>query len=83
MGNEQQGKTRVRIFTDQFMIIGDIAMFSDTRLTDFIVGAHSFIAVTDVSVSKLDGEVLFSAEFINLQRDRIVMVLPEDMVTQT
>ena len=63
------------------MIVGDIAMFADSRLTDFIVSAHAFIALTDVSVSTLDGKMLFTTPFLNVQKETIVIIVPEDMVT--
>jgi hypothetical protein len=80
MVDQDQGKTRIRIYTDRFMIVGDIAMFSDTRLTDYIVSAHTFIAVTRAVVQTMDEKVLFSTDFLNLQKDKIVLIAPEAMV---
>jgi hypothetical protein len=77
---EDQGKTRIRLYTDQFMIVGEIAMFPDTRLTDYIVGAHDFIAVTDAVVQTREEKVLFSADFLNVQKNKIVFIVPEAMV---
>jgi hypothetical protein len=78
--DQDQGKTRIRIYTDRFMIVGEIAMFSDTRLTDYIVSAHTFIAVTQAVVQTLDEKVLFSTEFLNVQKDKIALIAPEAMV---
>jgi len=75
-----QGRTRIRLYTDQFMIAGEIAMFPDTRLTDYIVGAHDFIAVTDAVVRTREDQVLFSADFLNVQKNKIVLIVPETMV---
>jgi hypothetical protein len=80
MEDQGQGRTRIRIYTDQFVIVGDIAMFPDTRLTDYIVGAHSFIAVTNAVVQTLEEKVLFSSEFLNMQKSEIVLIVPESMV---
>jgi len=80
MTEDQQDRTKVRIYTDQFMIVGDIAMFADSRLTDFMVSAHDFIAVTDVAVNNLDGKPLFKTAFLNVQKERIAIILPESMV---
>ena len=75
-----QDRTKVRIYTKQFMIVGDIAMFADSRLTDFMVGAHEFIALTNVAVSALDGKTLFTSAFLNVQKEKIVIIMPEEMV---
>jgi Family of unknown function (DUF6812) len=80
MGNQAQDRTKIRIYTDRFLIVGEIAMFSDARLTDYIVGAHVFIAVTNAIVQTLEEKVLFSADFLNVQKDKIVVIVPEMMV---
>jgi hypothetical protein len=80
MEDQGQDKTKIRLYTDQFVIIGEIAMFTDTRLTDYIVGAHAFIAVTNAVVQNLEGKVLFSADFLNVQKSEIVVIVPEAMV---
>jgi hypothetical protein len=80
MEDQGQDRTKIRIYTDQFMIIGNIAMFPDTRLTDYMVSAHAFIAVTDAVVQTLEEKVLFNSEFINVQRNKIVVIVPESMV---
>jgi hypothetical protein len=81
MTEDQQDRTQVRIYTDQFMIVGDIAMFVDSRLTDFMTSAHDFIAVTDVTVKTLDGKPLFKTAFLNVQKEKVTIILPERMVT--
>jgi hypothetical protein len=80
MEDQGQGRTRIRLYTDQFMIVGEIAMFPDTRLTDYMVGAHDFIAVTDAVVQTREDKVLFSADFLNVQKNKIVLIVPEAMV---
>jgi hypothetical protein len=80
MTEEHEDRTRVHIYTDRFMIDGEIAMYADARLTDFIVGANCFIAVTDAVVHDLDKKVLFRADFLNLQKEKIVMIMPAVMV---
>ena len=81
MTEDNQDRTRVRIYTDQFMIIGDIAMFADSRLTDYMVSAHDFIAITDATVHTLGGKSLFKTAFLNVQKEKINITLPESMVT--
>jgi hypothetical protein len=80
MEDQGQDRTKIRIYTDQFMIVGDIAMFPNTRLTDFMVGAHEFIAVTNVVVQNLEEKVLFSSDFVNIQKNKINVIVPETMV---
>jgi hypothetical protein len=80
MEDQGQGMTRIRLYTDQFMIVGEIAMFPDTRLTDYMVGAHTFIAVTNAVVQTLEEKVLFSSDFLNVQKNKIIVIAPEAMV---
>ncbi|BBO90160.1 hypothetical protein [Desulfosarcina ovata] len=80
MQEEPQDRTKVRIYTDQFIIVGEIAMFSDTRLTDYIISAHDFIAITHAQVCNLENKVLFNADFLNLQKDKVVIIVPETMM---
>lgn len=80
MEDQGQGRTKIRLYTDQFMIVGEIAMFPDTRLTDYIVSAQTFIAVTNAVIQTLEEKVLFSTDFLNVQKDKIVVIVPEAMV---
>lgn len=80
MEDQEQDRTKVRLYTDQLVIIGEIAMFPDTRLTDYIVCAHSFVAVTNAVVQSLEGKVLFSTDFLNVQKNKIIVIVPEAMV---
>lgn len=81
MTNDSQNQTAVHIYTDQFMIAGEIAMYADNRLTDYIVGAHSFIAVTHAVVHDTNNQLLFKADFLNVQKSKIVIIVPAAMVT--
>ena len=80
MREEPQDRTKVRIYTDQFIISGEIAMYSDSRLTDYIISAHDFIAVTNAQVRNLAEKSLFGADFLNIQKDKIEIIVPEVMV---
>jgi hypothetical protein len=72
-----QDKTNVRIYTDQYIIEGDIGMFSGIRMTDYINSAHEFVAVTSACVLNLEEKVLFRAGFLNVHKNRIVIIVPE------
>jgi hypothetical protein len=80
MEDERKDRTTVRIYTDNFMILGEIAMFPDTRLTDYIIGARDFVAIINAVVHDFEEKALFSTEFLNIQKDKIVAIMPEAMV---
>lgn len=80
MTNDHQDRTAVHIYTDQFMITGEIAMYADNRLTDYMASAHDFIAVTSAVVHDTDRHELFKAEFLNVQKSKIVVIVPASMV---
>lgn len=73
-----QDRTTVHIYTAQFVIVGDIAMFADTRLTDYMISAHDFIAVTDARVRDIEGRPLFKSRFLNIQKDKVIMITPAE-----
>lgn len=80
MEETSQDKTTVRIYTDRFIVVGDIGMFSGTRMTDYIINAHEFIAVTHARVLSLEEKVLFRADFLNVQKSKIVIIVPESEI---
>ena len=81
MGEEREDRTKIRILTEQFVIIGEIAMFPDTRLTDYIIGAREFVAITNAEVRDLEGQKVFcKTEFLDVQKDKIIIITPEQMV---
>ena len=83
MAETYQDRTKVHILTDQFKIIGEIAMFADTRLTDYMLSAHDFIAVTGAAVHDFENNPLFNADFLNVKKDKIVIIVPAAMVKPT
>ncbi|CAN0091879.1 unnamed protein product [Phaeothamnion confervicola] len=76
--SETQGKTRVTILTGAYRIKGYIDLIPGARLTDFIVEAKSFVAVTDVEVWELHlgGRQILAANFIDVSKDHIQIVMP-------
>lgn len=74
----EQTKTRVTILTSAYRIKGYIDLIPGARLTDFIVDAKSFVAVTDAEVWELHlgGRQVLAAEFIDVSRDHIQIVMP-------
>jgi len=71
---------KVRIFTPNYRIDGEIAQFAGERLTDYMVSAKSFLAVTRAAVYSPEGQELFCASFLNVQRDRIELIVPDELI---
>ncbi len=73
-----ESKTKVTILTSAYRIKGYIDLLPGARLTDFIVDAKSFVAVTDAEVWELHlgGRQVLAAEFIDVSRDHIQIVTP-------
>jgi hypothetical protein len=76
--NDDAGRQKVIIFTRHFEIKGDLAIYQGVRLTDYMNESKSFVSVTDVEVKDRSGEMRFKAKFLNVRRDEIVIILPED-----
>lgn len=72
-------KSEVIIFTRDFLIRGKIALVPGARLTDYIVDANPFIAVTDVEVRNMHGRLLLTTPFLNISRGHIVIILPSEL----
>jgi hypothetical protein len=56
---------------------GRIHIRRDQRFKDELDGNEKFLALTDVTVMKSDGQTLFQAPFMAVQRAHIVWVVPE------
>ena len=78
--NTPEGKTRVMILTGHYRITGEINLLPGARLTDYIVDAKPFIALTDTEVTDRDGRRVLTASFLNVQRNRIEVILPAELV---
>lgn len=72
----------VIILTQNYRIRGRIDLPPDERVTDYVTSAKNFIAVTDADVRDLEGRVLFHAGFLNLHRDHIVIIAPEELTSR-
>jgi hypothetical protein len=58
-------------------IHGNIHIAQDRRLKDELDLPEKFIAVTDAVIYLPDGQVLYQAGFLAVQRDQIVWVVPD------
>ena len=62
-------------------IHGNIHITQNTRLKDELDLPEKFIAVTDAVIYSPDGQVLFQASFLAVQRSEIVWVFPDSDMT--
>ena len=70
------------IQTTTHMLRGRIHVRHDQRIIDELDVNENFLAVTDVSVLGIDGQVLFQAPFMALRRDHIVWVMPDQKLKE-
>ena len=73
---EEEHKTRVTILTGTYRIKGNIDLLPGARVTDYMTEARGFIAVTDAEVWEVVGRQVFTAPFINVNRDHIQIIEP-------
>jgi hypothetical protein len=64
--------------TTTHLIRGYVHVRQGERLKDELENKERFTAITDVSMSDLNGNVVFSGPFLAVQRDQIVWVMPVD-----
>ena len=74
----EESRTKVTILTGNYRIKGYIDLIPGARLTDYIVEAKDFVALTNAEVweSVLGGRQVLAAPFINVNRDSIQIVTP-------
>jgi hypothetical protein len=71
-----ENKTKVTILTDTYRIKGNIELLPGARITDYMTEAKEFIAVTDAEVWEVVGRQVFTAPFVNVNRDHIQIISP-------
>ena len=76
-------KQKIRIFTRQFEIVGDLHIYRGARLTDFMNESKDFISVTDAEVRRLADGTLISAKFLNVRKGEIEIIMPAGMIDST
>jgi len=78
MNGKHENKTRVYILTRSYRIRGYIEVIPGARVTDFIVGAKQFIAVSDAEIyePELGGRQVMTAPFIDVNCDHIEVLAP-------
>jgi hypothetical protein len=75
-----QDRMKVLILTANFRITGEIALIQGARLTDYVVNAKPFLAVTDAEVCDLVGHRILSASFLNVHRDHVEVIVPIELI---
>ncbi len=71
-----ENKTKVTILTDTYRIKGNIELLPGARITDYMTEAKEFIAVTDAEVWEVVGRQVFTAPFVNVNRDHVQIISP-------
>jgi hypothetical protein len=71
-----ENKTKVTILTGTYRIKGYIELVQGARVTDYLVEAKPFIAVTDAEVWEIGDRRVLTAPFLNVSRDHIEVVVP-------
>jgi hypothetical protein len=69
-------KTKVTILTGTYRVKGYIELTPGARVTDYLVEAKDFIAVTDAEVWEIGDRKIMSAPFLNVSRQHIQIVIP-------
>lgn len=73
---EQENKTKVIILTLRHQITGEVESFPTARLTDYILQAKAFIALTNAEIRDHEGNKVLSTPFLDIARDKIEVILP-------
>jgi hypothetical protein len=75
-------KTRIIILMKSFRITGSIDLLPGVRISDYLMECRDFMAVTDAEVWNLEGRKLLASSFLDVNREHIDMIMPEDTLTQ-
>lgn len=63
--------------TTTHLMRGNIHVRRDQRIKDELDSKESFLAITEADILGADGQIIFHAPFLAVQRAHIVWVLPE------
>ncbi|GAK53529.1 hypothetical protein U14_04794 [Candidatus Moduliflexus flocculans] len=72
-------KTEVIIYTHDYRVRGKISLVPGARLTDYMVEAKAFLAVTDAEIHDKQGALLLKSPFLDINRDYIVLIVPAEL----
>jgi uncharacterized protein DUF6812 len=74
---DNENRTRVVILAGAYRIKGEVELVPGARLTDYMIEAKEFFAVTDAEVWDLEGRKIQTAPFLNVCRSHVVVVAPD------
>jgi hypothetical protein len=77
----EEARTKIVLLTGHYRIVGYIGLLPGARVTDFLSESREFIAVTDAEVWDLSGRRLFSSGFMDINRNKIELIMPVGVVT--
>ena len=77
--DKHEDKMKVTILTRNYRITGVIELFQRARLTDYLVEAKSFIAVTNAEVLDNQNQKVLTSSFLTIHRDNIEIILPAEL----
>ena len=77
--NEHEDKMKVKILTGNYRITGVIELFQGARLTDYLIEAGTFIAVTNAEVLDNQNQKVLTSSFLTIHRDNIEIILPAEL----
>jgi hypothetical protein len=75
---QAETRTKVTILTNTYRVRGYIDLLPGSRITDFVIQAKQFIAVTEAEVfePELGGRQVLTAPFVDINRDHVQMIAP-------
>ena len=68
----------VLVQTTTHLIQGTIHVHRDERLKDELDNESAFLALTEASILNAEGKTLCQNDFVAIQRNQIVWVIPEE-----
>ena len=74
---DNENRMKVTILTGTYRVKGFIEIVSGARVTDYLVEAKDFIAVTDAEVRDLNDRHIMNTPFLNVARECIQIVAPQ------
>ena len=79
----EKSKIEAVIYTQQYRIEGEVYVPVDSRFTDYMNAEirHGFIPITNARVySMTEGKLLYKPPFLNVNKNFIIMAIPEEGV---
>ncbi|MBT3323077.1 MAG: hypothetical protein HN392_12410 [Anaerolineae bacterium] len=68
----------VLVQTTTHLIQGVVHVQKDERLQDELDQESNFLALTDVRILDADGKISYKSDFIAIQRQQIIWVIPDE-----